>query len=468
MAALSPRLFDFSPFVARREEAVGSIREFLAHAAFRSAVVEELVLDEDFYRRPLRPEDLEILPFAEPVRLDTVNALSALAGNRMLLSIYELSVARLPRSAQSESELARFAAFYGDDNQTRAALIRPFLENFAFDYAGNAARPDASVSDCLARLREIATDEAEFWQGTLGLVTRRDYLRQGLTFGMIQRWSLAPAKRTALARAQGSGYFDGIEASDLPSLCGTAERERALSTLAKGLGIDGRAHSYWQFYLATSLAQTNLLYCLSSRPDRALSLYGAAFAAEVEWVTLQAALEKSCPHLVGAASTSAESDVLARFERVLRSVESRFGQHGIHQVALGLGAAKELGARARWDLGEQLSWLSAVGEYCRFARRIDTRVQAECPDIDRETFVEPREMCSTTHVHNDHRLVVIEAGDMVFWGNLGMQLKMKVGDMVLIPQGRLHGSTVVSAECTYHQPIIPDDWVSALTRELNG
>ena len=50
------------------------------------------------------------------------------------------------------------------------------------------------------------------------------------------------------------------------------------------------------------------------------------------------------------------------------------------------------------------------------ARAISARIEVERPDIDRETFVEPREMCSTTHVHDDHRLVVIESGKMVFWG----------------------------------------------------
>jgi hypothetical protein len=66
----------------------------------------------------------------------------------------------------------------------------------------------------------------------------------------------------------------------------------------------------------------------------------------------------------------------------------------------------------------------AIPQYCEFARRISKRIDAECPDIDRETFVEPHEMCSTTHVHNDHRLVTIQEGDMLFWGNVGMQLKM--------------------------------------------
>ena len=468
MAPSSSKLFDFSPFAARREEAVDHIRNFLAHSAFRSAVVDELVLDEDFYRRPLRPEDLEILPFKEAIRRDTVNSLAALASNRMLLSIYELSVARLPRAGDGPEAFSRYAEFYSDENQTRAALVRPFLENLAFDHVGDQAPARATVSQCLELVRSVEADEAEFWGRTLGLVTRRDYLRQGLTFAMIQRWSHAPGKRMALARAHALGFFEGIEAEARPTLLGAPDREHALSKLGQALGIERRAHSYWQFYLATTMAQTNLLYCLAARPDRALALYGASFVAEAEWLAFQAALEKSCPHLLGEVEPTVASSLVARFEQVLRSVEKRFGPDGVRRVALGAGAAKELGARARWDLGEQLSWLSAVGEYCRFATRIDARVRAECPDIDRETFVEPREMCSTTHVHNDHRLVVIEAGDMVFWGNLGMQLKMKVGDMVLIPQGRLHGSTVVSAECTYHQPIIPDEWVGALTRELNG
>jgi quercetin dioxygenase-like cupin family protein len=71
-------------------------------------------------------------------------------------------------------------------------------------------------------------------------------------------------------------------------------------------------------------------------------------------------------------------------------------------------------------------------------------------------------MCSTTHVHDDHRLVVIESGNMVFWGNLGMTLRLAPGEMVLVPEGRLHGSTIESDECTYHQPIIPDAWVRPL------
>jgi hypothetical protein len=35
---------------------------------FRSATVDELLLDDDYHRRPLRPEDFEFLKFMKPVR----------------------------------------------------------------------------------------------------------------------------------------------------------------------------------------------------------------------------------------------------------------------------------------------------------------------------------------------------------------------------------------------------------------
>ncbi|MGB9376476.1 MAG: cupin domain-containing protein, partial [Mycobacteriales bacterium] len=68
------------------------------------------------------------------------------------------------------------------------------------------------------------------------------------------------------------------------------------------------------------------------------------------------------------------------------------------------------------------------------------------------------EECSTTHVHDDDRLLVIETGEMEFWNCFGVKHTYRPGDMTFIPKHRLHGSVVQSGECVYHQPVI--------TREL--
>jgi hypothetical protein len=472
MTYRSPALFDFGAYAGQSEAYVSLIKQFAAAPAFRSATVDELVLDSDYHRRPLRPEDFEFLKFMKPVRGDNVSRLPSLASNRTLLSIYELDVARPPHSADP-ADWQRFADFYREDVRVLGAQIAPFLEDYAFSYLSDPAAHEEGVDAVAARLARLFDEESEFWGETFARLLRNDYLEEGLRFIMIQRWALAPSRRRAVARAVAGGRFDGLPPDAQPLVDGNGQDDEMLARVANHCGVTRQQHAYWQFYLPTSMAKANLLYALARRPDRAFALAGAAFAAEVEWLAFVAALERACAHLRAphrrADDVQARRQELdARLRHALRAIGERYGEAGRAQCVQGIAAFDRLAERARWDLGEQLKWLSAIPRFCEFARRISARIDVECPDIDRETFVEPHEMCSTTHVHNDHRLVTIQEGEMLFWGNLGMQLQMFEGDMVLIPDGRLHGSTVVSGECTYHQPIIPDDWVQVFMRELEA
>jgi len=463
--ALKP-LFDFALHKPQRDEILALIREFAGQDPYRSAVVSELQLDDDFYRRPLRPEDLEFLKFQKPVSGPTVSRLQSLATNRLLLSINELGVARLPRRSH-DGDFQRYETFYDENVQVLGTRIRPFLESYGFSYLSEHALTQADRAGYAATLTSVYEAQRAHWSEMFELLSRNDYLEQGLRFILVQQWALAPSRRVALARAQAAGYFAPVVEADRPRLAGALPADAALERMAAMMQVSKLPHSYWQFYLPTSLSKANLLYALGSRPDRAFALLGAAYIAEVEWLAYGAALMSACPHLAHGSAAPADAgrllaDTLARFGRAFSAVEEANGPAALMQLGQGLGAGAKLAERGRWDLGEQLRWLSAIPRYCVWAKEIDQRIAAECPGIDRETFVEPREMCSTTHVHNDHRLVVIEEGDMIFWGNVGMQLPMTVGEMVLIPDGRLHGSTVTSAQCTYHQPIIPDEWIAEL------
>lgn len=470
-----PSLFDFSPFVGQSERYVSLIKQLAAEHPFRSAEVSELVLDDDYHRRPLRPEDFDFLKFAKPVRQHNVSRLPSLAANRTLLSIYELGMARLPQTPDPAA-WARFADFYSDDAQVPGGQIAPFLEAYAFEYLAKDQAPVSNADDAAARLTQIVDDESDFWDKTFARLMHNDYLEEGLRFIMVQRWALAPSKHRALSRAAASGFFDMLPEALRPATDGARADEaarRLYERVAASCGVTAQQHGYWQFYLPTSMAKCNLLYALGRRPDRAFALVGAAYAAEAEWLAFGMALERACVHLQAEKRRDGDAqqrkaDLVQRFTQALQSVHARFGANAPAQTIQGLLAAERLCERGRWDLGEQLLWLSSIRHYVAFAHRISQRIDAECPDIDRETFVEPHEMCSTTHVHNDHRLVTIQEGEMLFWGNVGMQLKMNQGDMVLIPDGRLHGSTVMSGECTYHQPIIPNEWVDALVAELEA
>lgn len=463
-------LFDFTPFAGQSEQYVELIRAFAAAHAFRSATVSELLLNDDFHRRPLRPEDFAFLKFAKPVQPHNVSRLPSLASNRTLLTIYELGVARLPQ-ANHPASWQEVADFYRDEVQVAGARLTAFLENYAFQYLSRDAQLRGEVAAAVQRLAQVVDDEAAFWEETFARLVRNDYLEEGLRFVMVQRWALLPSKQRALARAAANGLFDMLPAPLRPTLDPEPGSAALLQRVAAASGVTAQQHAYWQFYLPTSLAQCNLLFALGRRPDRAFGLVGAALVAQAQALAFETALERACMHLrpAGRASDSAarRAALLERAGQALQMIDERCGAMALTQAAQGVLAGERLAERARWDLGEQLLWLSSIERYVAFAHRVGERIEAECPDIDRETFVEPLEMCSTTHVHNDHRLVTIESGRMLFWGNVGMRLEMNQGDSVLIPDGRLHGSTVLSAECTYHQPIIPDDWVRELVSELD-
>lgn len=485
ISSLAPPLFDFFAFDGQSEHHVALLRQFSAALPFRSASVDELVLDGDYHRRALRPEDLAFLKFRKPVRHDNVSRSPALASNRTLLSIYELDVMRGPRSPDTD-DWARFTAFYQDETRTPGARLLPFLEAYAFSYLSTDVDTSEDIDVAAMRLTQLVRDESTFWQATFARLMRRDYLEEGLRFIVVQRWALQLSKRRALACAGANGFFDMLPPEERPSLRHTSSSDAQTGTVddalfervAQASGVAREQHAYWQFYLPTSLATCNLLYALARRPDRAFALVGAGFAAEAQWLAFGLALQAACPHLQPAAMQDAQDgeatqhasihSLGTRFSRAMRRCEEVYGDAAHRQCLQGLIAGERLAERGRWDLGEQLQWLSAIPEYVKFAHRIGARIDAECPDIDRETFVESREMCATTHVHNDHRLVTIEKGDMQFWGNVGTRFDMRQGDKVLIPDGRLHGSTVTSDECTYHQPIIPDAWVDALAAELDS
>src|SRR5919197_3340062 len=77
---------DFTP-----DRMAGYLAAYVANPLYRSARFEELVIDDNPYRRPVRPEDLSFLRFDEPFSRENSSQLSSLIGHRILLNIYDTS-----------------------------------------------------------------------------------------------------------------------------------------------------------------------------------------------------------------------------------------------------------------------------------------------------------------------------------------------------------------------------------------
>ncbi len=467
-SAVGPRVFDFAKRRETLEQYVALTREFAAAPLLRSATVDELELDSASYRRPVRPEDLSFIDFSKPVTAAAATRLPFLASQRLLMAANEQRMVRWPRGVDSTDGLMP-DDLHALQARERAARIVPFLEDFAFDFLEPASVHGITPAGLVTQLERVVEASAMHWRDALRLVGRAEYQREGLRFLLIQEGSLADAKRDALRIAAASGFFEIFPEELHPRLESGRAGDDFVATLAPLCGVNRGGHAYWQFYLASSLARCNLLHAFLARPSHALRLIGAAYVARADWLTFRHAIaDVACEFGAPTEQTSDHCKLRHDFRNVIDIAARWLGDWAVHEVAAGVATAASLSDHARFDQREQLRWLSSLERYRQFAHVIDERIRQEHPNIDRETFVEPREMCSTTHVHDDHRLVVIESGDMVFWGNLGMTLRLKPGEMVLVPQGRLHGSSIESAECVYHQPIIPDAWIETLLATSEG
>lgn len=452
------------------DEAIKAIREFAAAKCFRSATVDELELKDDFFRRPLRPEDLSFIDFKTPVSRDSMCDLPSLASQRILRCMYDQSVFKFPHTGDAEA-FAHRDSFYNPANRLAAARLAPFLERFAFGFLCEPQTTGCS-SDAVK-----ASFEQFLCQATASASALRKNFLEGeasapaVRFLMIQKWCLGALKSLHAASAAARGCFDLIPRQFWPATGAPAQELAELSQLAGDLNVDRGQHTFWQFYLPTSLAETNYLGALASSPERGFSLLGACYVAEFEWRLLAhmigGHLHQPFDYQSRTDIDRAASELFFRFSAACDVLAGAQGLPGLRELHQGIASAMQLSDLSRTDLETQLRWLAGIEDYVAIARQIDHRIRSENVFIDRETFIEPREMCSTTHIHNDHRLVVIESGTMVFWGRPGMQFTMNQGDLVLVPRGRLHGSTVLSEQCVYHQPIIPEDWVRPLIAECD-
>ncbi len=478
--------------LARRVEAAQDgpdahalVRAFAANPAFRPAEWEELTTEDDPYRRPVRPADLAWLNYGTALGPDDTLGLSGLLGHRMLRNIYDADLLYLPPNRNAAADRDG-ADFYGAANRLRAALAQPVLERHLFSFLA-PQRPSLSggpsVDGVLGELRGYWEERRDHPGDAFAVLRGTRDRREATTFALLQLSAFLPATRTATARAS-LGEYDPAHAVARELLVEDYRRwvadSSAWTALLAAAELTPTVGAYWQLYLNTSLARGNHLHLLSRSPYRHAELLGAfvhqciddavvatAWADAIEdGLGERPALFTARPSAATPATpaTPATLDGLDGLDGLDRLVDTLLtpllalsGDAALIAFHAGFTDAAELARRWDRDLADQLAWADAIEEYKAKARAIDAYLTTEGIEVDLDTFVESCDETSTTHVHDEHRLVMIESGDMHFWNNVTHKIALSDGDKILIPKSRLHGSTVLSGSCTYHQPIIPDD-----------
>ncbi|WP_433887492.1 hypothetical protein [Streptomyces sp. CA-111067] len=450
------------------EYANGIVRAFAANDAFRAAEWEELTTEENPYRRPVRPDDLAWLDYSRPMPADRALLLSALLGHRMLRNVYDSDLLYLPPKGNDAATASR-QAFYSPRNRTLSALAQPVLERHLFTLLDEVRTPldGNGTADVVAHARAYL-DRRRAEPGRAGeAVSDTKGRREAASFLMVQLSAFVPAAHAAIGRAAVGEYglahpgLRGLLLDAYRSWDGDAEDYRAMLASA---GLTTGAAAYWQLYLGSSLARGNHLLHLARSHENAFAFLGA-------WTQFEIDRAVTAPHYAaafedGLGARPAYLDGIPdltgdwleqRVVELLGPLVERFGTGVVGEFHRGFADAAWLADLWNRDLGEQVTWADRIEEYQDKAVRIDRKITEENITVDLDTFVETCDETSTTHVHDDHRLVMVESGRMHFWNNVTHKITLEEGEKLLIPLSRLHGSTVLSGSCTYHQPIIPEE-----------
>jgi hypothetical protein len=441
------------------------VRRYAANSAFRAATQEELTTEQDPYRRPVRPDDLAWLDYGTPMPADKALLLSWLLGNRMLRNVYDADLLHLPPAANPAA--ARHGReFYSDDNRVLGALAGPILERHLFTHLEGEREPLTSpeLGPLKAALRAYFEERSAARDDAFAAALARRDRREAATFVLLQVTAQRPAEYHAIGRGALGEYtlaHPTLRGLLLEDYVGWSGRAAEYGRLLDGAGLKPAAAAYWQLYLGTSLARGNHLLHLSRAHEHAFGFLGAWVHKKIDdAVTAEryaAVFEEGLGQRTRVFETAFDEKRLdALVEEIVQPLVDRFGPAVITDFHAGFEDARRLAELWNRDLSAQITWADDIPAYMDRAERIQQHITDNDIKVDLDTFVESCEETSTTHVHDEHRLVMIEVGQMHFWNNVTHQIKLEQGDKLLIPLARLHGSVVLSGSCTYHQPIIPE------------
>ena len=449
---------------------------YIPDPPFRSASAAELVIADDPFRRPVRPHDLPLLDFAVEMKDEDLYALTGLAAHRILLNIYEADVGFLP-APENRPSFEGFDLYYSDNSRRLGEIIRPSLEAHVFSLVDQATESELGTT---AALRDMVLSVSE---RTLGSHDRK--VAAALVDGasasvatLLLAQIVGPVGSACAAKARTLLFdYGSSPLSELSQLTvGPDDRSypwvqgAALKRLAASCRLAGTPHAYWQFYLGSTLALTNYLHRVTRDRRMVFESVGAMLydrlrtassaQSRADLVRLCFGDDTDTSYFETYVGTTVD-EVRRTFDSVVAPAVSAYGVPAVRAVAQGFDSMRRLHDISDDDFVTQVRWADRPDYYRDLARRIDEKIRNERIPVELDTFVESCEETSTTHVHDDDRLLVIEDGVMEFWNMVGQVMRFEPGDKVFVPRGRLHGSTVTSAVCTYHQPIITADVLAA-------
>lgn len=419
----------------------------------------ELIHGPNPYRRMLDHHTLSEADFSLPPTADQWSSRRALAAHRLLGTFYEADTVLLPEQGLTGMH-ADFDRFYGEELRTLRESSVSALERFAFGCLSDAVDVSGAVTPDLldAYFQHVLAEAQTRRSAAIAAVAEARDRRTAADLHLAQLALDGLTEASAMSRNLGGAY--GPEQSALFKIMidefGYGVHDAKHTTIFAKL-LDSRSmrthvHAYWNFYLPGVLAAHNHHYYLSRDHAQFFRYAGAVTYTEAVFVPAIVQMASTYREIFGSeidlhycdehAHTDQHHGRITR-DQVLMSLAGRHGQTVIPELMRGIAEARLVAGWAEHDTAEQIRWSDDLAGHRELAGSTATTGTPRRVDLAPEAPF-------ATRNHDDAMVLEVERGEVdLITTPTGPAERLRHGDALLIPAGRLYGVTSVSSTSAY-------------------
>lgn len=434
--------------------------------------IEDWTIQDNPYCRPIDPDTVRSLDFSGPLTKEQSFGRSALAAHRMLLNIYESDLVFLP-DGDFAAKQSDFAAFYSNQNKLLGEMIRPTLEAHVFQFLEKevVVTRNWTVDDLNLYLRALVEAHEQSQLDVVTAITSSRVPEKNAISFLIQVASDFLSEASATTRNV-LGKYGSIQ-SELFKIAiddyGYGVHKAKHSTLFENTlascGLSTHAHTYWQFYLSSSLALANYYHYVSRDHSKFFRCLGAIAYAEAMFAHTCKKIAEMLRAVFGSEVDTEYFDEHGHidahhgrmaFENLVTPAIARYGDGVIEQIIYGLEEIRLLTGIADQDFIAQTVWSDEVETYRSLAQSIYPKILSGEIKCSKTTRAGRHDELSIMQVNDEERLCIVESGQMDFVTDYDRVIRLGAGEGIIIPRHRMHGSRISSEECVYHMFDIGD------------
>ncbi|WP_119343684.1 iron-containing redox enzyme family protein [Facilibium subflavum] len=423
------------------------------------------------YHRALRAADLLSTDFEKPLSFNELTSNEYLQAHRVLLNIYEQDLVFLPRNNTNSWDMLSFKEFYHDDLKQAGEFIRPKLESYVFKFLNQEIEVEGvwdinKFEEYTSQvLNEIRTSESQLFHN----ITSSKNPQRAARFFIAQCAGDFLTEASAMGRNV-LGNF-GQETSELFKIFideyGYGVHSKKHSTLFENmcdaLNMSADIHTYWQYYLPSSLALINYFHYVSKNHAHFFKYIGALYFTEaaLAFTTVsQSAMMKS---VFGDKFNTQYFDEHTHIdvhhgrmalEKLIKPLVKKFGNQVISEMLLGFEQFRMLQDLADEELFKHVIFHDQLDHIAPSSENGYKGMSKL------NTFYESKGLVSISHIHPVDEFFVVDKGTVELTFSPAVNLTLNEGEGIMLKKGILHGSKVLSTDATYSVYMLTDEVVT--------